>query len=75
MEKGKVCCKGTSMVVLCSFILVQHRVYTGLNFTPLLGNDAREHLMKQELESLCQASQQCKLPLCCALTGCLLPRS
>lgn len=75
MEKGEGCCKGTSMVVLCSFILVQHPAYSGLNFTPLLGNDAREHLMNQEPESLCQVSQQCKLPLCCALDVCLLSHS
>lgn len=62
------------MVVLCSFILAQHPVYTGLNFTPLLANDAREHLMKQELE-FCQVSQQRKLPLCHALASCLLSRS
>lgn len=62
------------MAVLCSFILVQHPVYTGLNFSPLLANDARERLMKQELE-FCQVFQQCKLPPCRALAGCLLPRS
>lgn len=72
MEKGKECCKGTPVVVLCSFILVPHPVYTGLNFTLLLGNEGREHLMKQELESLCQVSQQGKLPLCHAICGCLL---
>lgn len=55
-----------------SMQLVELPVYTSLNFAPLWGSGARKHLMKQELESLCQVSHQCKLPLCQALAGCLL---
>lgn len=62
-----------SVVVLCS--LVEHPIYSALNFTPFWGNGARELLMKQEPESLCQVSHQCKLPFCYALAGCLLSYS